>query len=203
MLDDMNGTFEHPSLKMPVTDEQRERAEKWLQQAYAEDRISEDEFDRRIGQVIAAGTRRDLNAAFFGLVHVPAPSQALGVHPAYRPMPHRTESANRGTAAIAHFSGLFTSFLGPGVMYALAGKDSYGRKEAAKAFNFQVISIVTLIIAGIASSLLPNAIDNILFPLISIGWLLFTIVGGAKAAQGEDWTNPVRKVVKLEILKEK
>lgn len=203
MLEDMNGTFEHPSLKLPVTDEQRDRAEKWLQQAYAEDRITEDEFDRRIGQVISAGTRRDLNAAFFGLVHVPVPSQAMGVHPAYRPMPHRTESANRGTGALAHFSALGTSFVGPAVMYALAGKDSYGKREAAKAFNFQVISIVTLIIAAIASNLLPNAIDNILFPLITIGWLLFTIVGGAKAAQGENWTNPVRKVVKLEILKEK
>ncbi|MGO1974130.1 MAG: DUF1707 and DUF4870 domain-containing protein [Propionibacteriaceae bacterium] len=199
----MNATFEHPSLKLPVTEEQRDRAEKWLQQAYAEDRLSEDDFDRRIGQVISAGSRRDLNAAFFGLVHVPVPSQALGVHPAYRPMPHRTESANRGTAAIAHFSALGTSFVGPGILYAVAGKGSYGRKEAAKAFNFQVISIVALIIGVIASSLLPNGIDNILFPLISIGWLLFTIVGGAKAAQGEDWTNPVRKVVKLEILKEK
>lgn len=199
----MNGTFEHPSLKLPVTDVQRERAEQWLQEAYADNRISEDEFDQRIGQVIGASTRRDLNAAFLGLVHVPVPSQALGVHPAYQPMPHRTESANRGTGAVAHFSALFTSFVGPGIIYALAERGSYGRKEAAKAFNFQVISVVALFVAGIVSSLMPNSIDGIFFPLISIAWLLFTVVGGAKAAQGEDWTNPVRKVVRLEILKEK
>ena len=29
------------------------------------------------------------------------------------------------------------------------------------------------------------------------------MVGGAKALQGDDWTNPVKKVVKVEALSEK
>ena len=50
----MTATYEHPSLHLPVTPEQRDRAETWLQEAYADGRISESEFDRRIGQVISA-----------------------------------------------------------------------------------------------------------------------------------------------------
>ena len=36
----MSATFEHPSLRLPVTDEQRDRAEHWLQEAYADGRIT-------------------------------------------------------------------------------------------------------------------------------------------------------------------
>ena len=77
----MSPAYEHPSLKMYVTPEQRDRAEAWLKEAYADGRITELEFDTRIGQVITAETRKDLNEAFYGLVQVPTPSRALGVHP--------------------------------------------------------------------------------------------------------------------------
>ena len=76
----MNAIYEHPSLKMHVTPEQRDRAESWLKEAYADGRISELEFDQRIGQVLSAVSRKDLNEAFYGLVQVPTPSRALGVH---------------------------------------------------------------------------------------------------------------------------
>ena len=75
----MSPTYEHPSLKMYVTPEQRDRAESWLKEAYADGRITELEFDTRIGQVITAETRKDLNEAFYGLVQVPTPSRALWV----------------------------------------------------------------------------------------------------------------------------
>ena len=63
----MNAIYEHPSLKMHVTTEQRDRAESWLKEAYADGRISELEFDQRIGQVLTAVTRKELNEAFYGL----------------------------------------------------------------------------------------------------------------------------------------
>lgn len=94
----MSAIYEHPSLRQPVTTEQRDRAENWLQEAYADGRITELEFDHRIGQVISAATRKELNEAFFGLVQVPPSSQALGVHPAYRPLirPETRTQAGRG-----------------------------------------------------------------------------------------------------------
>ena len=108
MLGRMNATYEHPSLEMHVTPEQRDRAESWLKEAYADGRISEVEFDRRIGQVLSAVTRKDLNEAFYGLVQVPHRPEALGVHPAYQPLvrPEARQQAGRGVAGFAHFSAL-------------------------------------------------------------------------------------------------
>jgi len=105
----MNAIYEHPSLKMHVTTEQRDRAESWLKEAYADGRISELEFDQRIGQVLSAVSRKDLNEAFYGLVQVPTPSRALGVHPAYQPLvrPDTRQQAGRGVAGFAHFSFFF------------------------------------------------------------------------------------------------
>lgn len=201
----MDTTYVHPSLKMHVTPDQRDRAESWLKEAYADGRISEDEFDRRIGQVISSVTRKELNEAFYGLVQVPTTSRALGVHPAYQPLvrPETRQQAGRGVAAFAHFSVFFVWLFGPGLVFALSTPGTYARREAAKAFNFQLISTVAFIAAGIISAITNSDILGGLFGLMGLGWLILTIVGGAKALQGEDWRNPVKSVVKLEVLSEK
>jgi uncharacterized Tic20 family protein len=201
----MNAAYEHPSLKLQVTAEQRDRAEAWLKEAYASGRIGEDELDRRMGQVLGAVTRRDLNEAFYGLVSVPAPSQALGAHPAYQPMirPEIRQQAGRGAAGFAHFSGLFTWVIGPGLVFALSPTGSYQRREAAKAFNFQLIAAICLVVVGIVAGITNLSIFNWILPLMWLGWVVLTIVGGAKALQGSDWRNPVRQVLKLEVLSEK
>jgi uncharacterized Tic20 family protein len=201
----MSSMYEHPTLKMNVTPDQRDRAEQWLQEAYADRRISEDEFDRRIGQVISAETRKDLNQAFYGLVHVPVPSQALGVHPAYQPMvrPETRQQAGRGVAGIAHFSVFPLWILGPGLVYALSPTGSYARKEAAKAFNFQVISAISFVTVMVLGGITNADFFGWMIPLMGIAWLVLTIMGGAKALQGEDWRNPVKSVLKLEVLPEK
>jgi uncharacterized Tic20 family protein len=205
MLDDMSPTYEHPSLKMYVTPEQRDRAESWLKEAYADGRITELEFDTRIGQVITAETRKDLNEAFYGLVQVPTPSRALGVHPAYQPLvrPETREQAGRGVAGFAHFSVFFFWLLGPGLVFALSTPGTYARREAAKAFNFQLISFIAFVVVGITAGITEFDIFGFLLPLMGLSWFILTIVGGAKALQGENWRNPVRKVAKLEVLSEK
>lgn len=201
----MTATFEHPSLRLPVTDEQRDRAEHWLQEAYADGRITAEEFDHRIGQVLAAGTRKDLNEAFFGLVQVPSTSRALGVHPAYQPVvgQQTRQQAGRGVAGIAHFSALLTSIFGPLFIFALSPQASYSRKEAAKAFNFQLVALVGWIGLLVLHGITGFGIFNFLIGLAFIGWVVLTVVSGAKALQGDDWTNPVKKVVKIEALSEK
>src|SRR5215210_6220355 len=175
----MNGTYEHPSLKMYVTPEQRDRAESWLKEAYADGRISEVEFDTRIGRVLSAETRKDLNDAFYGLVQVPTPSRALGVHPAYQPLvrPETMQQAGRGIAGFAHFSVFFLWLLGPGLVFALSSPGTYPRREAAKAFNFQLISFITLITAGIIAGITELSLFEWLIPFMFLGWFVLTIVG--------------------------
>lgn len=198
----MSAVYEHPSLKMNVTDQQRERAEQWLQEAYADGHITELDFDQRIGQVISATTRRDLNQAFYGLVQVPMTSQALGLHGAYAPLvrPETRQQVGRGVAGLAHFSVFFLWLLGPALFYALSASGSYARKEAAKAFNFQLVSVIGLVTGGMVAGITDQ---GWILGLMFVTWLVLTIVGGAKALQGDDWRNPVKKVIKLEVLKEK
>jgi len=201
----MNAAYEHPSLKINVTTEQRDRAEAWLKDAYADGRVSEDEFDRRMGQVLGAVTRRDLNQAFYGLVSVPVGSQALGLHPAYSPMirPETRLQAGRGVAGFAHFSAVFTWILGPGLVFALSRPGSYARKEAAKAFNFQLIWGICIALVMIVAGITGLSVLEWIQPLMWLGWLVLSIVGGAKALQGEDWRHPLEQVLKLEVLSEK
>lgn len=201
----MNLMQEHPSLNIAITEEQRERGERWLQDAYAAGRISESEFERRIEQALSAVTRRDLNLAFYGLVEVSAASQALGVHPAYRPLTPVGQSVGRGAASVAHFSGLISWIFGPVLVYMVSPVNSFARREAAKAFNFQLVAMLGLIVSGIVAGMLdslPGIGDAIgMIPvLVWLGWLILTVVGGAKAAQGEDWTNPVTKAARIKVL---
>src|SRR5215210_7116879 len=173
----MNGTYEHPSLKMYVTPEQRDRAESWLKEAYADGRISEVEFDTRIGRVLSAETRKDLNDAFYGLVQVPTSSRALGVHPAYQPLvrPEALQQAGRGVAGFAHFSVFFLWLLGPAVFFALSAPGSYVRREAAKAFNFQLISFISIVVVGIVAGITHLAVFDWVVPFMFLGWFILTI----------------------------
>jgi uncharacterized Tic20 family protein len=201
----MNATYEHPSLSMRVTPEQRDRAEAWLKDAYADGRITEDEFDQRIGQVISAVTRKELNQAFYGLVQIPTSSKALGLHPAYQPLvpPEARQRAGRGVAGLAHFSAFFLWLLGPGLVFALSTPGTYARREAAKAFNFQLIAAVTFVVVGMLAGITGLDVFSWLLPFMGLGWFILTIMGGAKALQGEDWKNPVKHVIKLEVMSEK
>jgi uncharacterized membrane protein len=201
----MTAMYEHPSLKMHVTSEQRDRAEDWLKEAYADGRISESEFDTRIGQVLSADNRKELNEAFYGLVHVPSPSQAVGVHPAYQPFirPETRDQAGRGVGAFAHFASLPFWLVGPALVYALSSPGTYARREAAKAFNFTLVTFLGLVASGILGAITNLDLFNMISGIIFVGWVVLTIVGGAKAAHGESWKNPVKQVVKLEVLSEK
>lgn len=200
----MTAAYEHPTLKMYVTDEQRDRAEDWLKDAYADGRVSESEFDTRMGQVLSATTRRDLNSAFHGLVQVPSVSTAVGLHPAYAPLVRQETRDRAGNAvgSVAHFSTFFTWLVGPALVYALSSPGSRARREAAKAFNFTLVTFFGLIASTIAASATGLHIFDMLTGLIVVGWVVLTVVGGAKAAQGENWRNPVRHVVRLQVLSE-
>ena len=197
--------YQHPTLQMSVTPEQRERAVSWLQQAYAEDRIGESELDWRLGQVLEAGNRRDLNQAFYGMVEVPVASRAMGLHPAYQPLvrPEVRQQVGRGAAGFAHFSVFVLWLLGPLIVFGLSAPGSYARREAAKAFNFQLVSFLLLVATGIVSSIFPGDGFDPVFGLMFLGWFLLTIVGGAKALQGENFRNPVARALKLQVLSEK
>lgn len=188
-----SSTPPHPTLDLLVTPQQRERGERFLQEAYADGRLTHAEFEVRLDQVLGATTRRELNQAFYGLVAVPPTSQALGLHPAYRPSLINQGADGRtgkAMAATAHFSGLFFWIFGPLVMYMLGTKGSYAKRQAAAAFNWQVYSSIGLAGAFMVAMTTEWGVAG---PLALLAWFVLTIVGGVRASQGERDTNPVSK----------
>ncbi|MGJ6979493.1 DUF1707 and DUF4870 domain-containing protein [Aestuariimicrobium soli] len=192
----------HPNNSLLVTEPQRDRALAYLQSAYAEGRLTAEELDQRVGQALLARTRADLNRAFSGLVTIPLSSAAVGAHPAYAPMlnQHRDGRAGKGAAGFAHFSALGVGFLGPAITYAATTRGTFAHREAAKAFNTQIALSIALAGAITLSSIFDAF--GFLIPIVVIGWLIMTIVGGAKAASGEDSDTLLSKLNPVKLLNE-
>ncbi len=193
----MPSAFEHPSLQLPVTAQDRERALGYLQQAYAEQRLTEWELDQRIEMVLQARTRREMNRAFDGLARIPVGTGAVLM--ARRASGQPGPVARTGSA-LAHLSGLGTWVFGPAVFYAATPRHSHTHREAAKAFNFQLVMGVLAGLVGMLTSVLGAG--ELAMPVGALVWLVLTVVGGARAASGEDWTNPVSRVVPFKLLDE-
>ncbi len=177
---------QHNRSSLAVSEAERARAEERLKQAFVEGRLDRHDLDHRVGQVMVARSRDELDYALMGLPQMratllPAPVQK-----------------NTGLAAVGHFSFFVFWLFGPLLTWAVAPEKSYARAEAAKAFNYQLVSFVL----GVAGAMLSGIFD--FGPLLGVGalvWFVLTIVGGVKAAQGEDWINPVMRVVPWNVLK--
>lgn len=195
------GLASNPQLDLPITSAQRDRSERYLQDCYAQGKLSREDFDSRIEKVLLARTRRELNAAFEGFVRVPLAEQAVGLHPVYRPLVNqeRDGEAGRWMGAVAHWSGPLTWIVGPSVMYALSRRGSYARSEAAKAFNTQI---------GVAAVWIALTIIGHLLGIgwfVSIWWMVaavVAVVSGIHARDGERWRNPIQRVVPIRVLDE-
>ena len=156
--------------------------------------------------MLTATTRKELNEAFYGLVQVPTPSRALGVHPAYQPLvrPETTQQAGRGAAGFAHFSSIFLWLLGPGLVFAASAPGHVLPARGGEGLQLPADRHGRVRAGRRSSAASPGWTSfGVLMPLIVLGWLVLTIIGGAKALQGDDWRNPVKSVVKLEVLTEK
>lgn len=193
--------FEHPSLNLLVTDAQRDRAINYLQEAYADGRLTETEFDMRVEQALNARNRRDLNGAFEGLVRTTPTQQALATHPAYLPVVNQNADGASGrlVAGLAHWSSIPAPLLGPGIFYAVSEKGSFARSQAAKAFNFQLFALIAAAALGIVTGILDI---GFLSGLWMMAWFVLTVIGGIKAFSGENWSNPVMSKVPFKVLDE-
>ena len=182
----------HHSLELRVGDVERQRAETLLQDAYCEGRLDEFELDQRLGMVMTAQTRRDLNASVAGL-----PARIVPPRPVVARHPQATV-----LGGVAHLSSLVSWIFGPLFFYAVATPGTPSRREAAKAFNFQLIAglacIVTAVIGGM---ILPEAVVGTLMVTGWLGWLVLTVMGGARAFSGQRFVNPVTQVIRIEPLR--
>lgn len=180
------------ALGQPITEAERDRTLAYLQQAYAEGRIQEVDLDQRVGQALIARNRHELNQSFAGLARVPLHTQAVARSPLYDTLVGRPANSAPLAGRLAHWSGLFSSFFGPGIIYALSPRDSLTSREAARAFNFQLSILAGWIIAGILDR-------GIVAALVSFIWLFGTIAGGIWASRGDD-SRKLRNMTPLQVL---
>ncbi len=195
------GGSDRSTLDWAVTPDQRARAEDYLQRAYADGRLSGEEFDRRIGIALSAGTRRELNAAFDGLARI-APGDAASSYGLAGPRSHSTTVQRRPEAtaggAVAYFSGAFTWLIGPAIAAAVTPAGSPAHRQAAKAFNATVsFTVIAMVLSVLQTMIHPL---NTITGLVGLFWFVFMIVGGVKAANGVEWTNPFTRVLPIRAI---
>jgi uncharacterized Tic20 family protein len=192
-----------------VSKQDRDGAEQRLREAHRLGRIDSAEFEARLSQVITAERLDELAAAVDG----PLPAAASHYYPYRGDEPARPVSgavlptrtgADRSTtmAAVAHLSPFLFWLFGPLVVWAVSPADSYAKREAAKAFNWQLLAFLVGIAAGAVGSLLPGD-GNPIAQIWTVIWVLLTVLGAVGAARGNDWRNPVRALVPWEVLPER
>lgn len=129
--------------------------------------------------------------------HPPVAPAAVGAHIA-----RGKEIIDTTAASLAHFSALLTWVLGPAVIYALAPAGSFSRRQAARSFNFQVLTaVVATFVVMFGGGVMGFRVLPVMI-LGWVGWVILTILGGIRAAQGEDWASPVHLHNPIHVLAE-
>lgn len=180
----------------------RDRAERFLHEAFRDGRLNAAEFERRFTTVMNASRRSQVNQALEGiparvssaLAAVSDRFSSSGQGRKLPPLPASMAQMGTTGATAAHLSGLVTSIFGPLVAYSLARPGSYMRREAAKAFNFQLVAGVSFVVVAIVAGIIDFG------GLVALAWLAWfgsTIYGGVRAASGRDWVNPVNRIKHL------
>ncbi len=196
----------HPTLELQVNDEQRKRAISWLENVRDQGRIDDKELAQRLDVVSKASNRGELNAAFLGLVHRPA---VVVPQSTWQPaMAANQDRGGRAAASFAHYSFFCTWLFGPALVFFTSRPGSYSRREAAKAFNFYFVSHLLGLACLWIADCLPsdpynyNSMGPLFMSVSIIVFLVLSFIGIFKAAQGEDWRNPVSYVLRLQVLNE-
>ncbi len=95
----------------------------------------------------------------------------------------------RVMAILTHILGLFTSFVGPLVIFLIADETKPFAKEHAKeSLNFQI----TVILGGIISAILTIVLIGILgFIAVYVANLVFCIMAAVAASNNQEYRYPV------------
>ena len=93
-------------------------------------------------------------------------------------------------ALLAHLLGIITSFIGALVIWLINKDDAskgFATDQAKEALNFQITVAIAYVVCVILSFVIIGAF---LLPLVGIANLVFCIIGGIKANNGEAYRYP-------------
>ncbi|BAM02273.1 DUF4870 domain-containing protein [Phycisphaera mikurensis] len=120
-------------------------------------------------------------------------------HPPTPDAPHADPDA--GTPALtaddtnlgmlAHLLGAFTGFVGPLIIWAVKKDQSvFIATESREALNFQITIVLGFLVLGVATCL-TFGLAGVLFPLLLIYSLVFSIIAALKAKDGVPYRYPL------------
>ncbi len=101
----------------------------------------------------------------------------------------KRSSDERTWGMLAHLSGIVIAIIGPIIIWQTKGKEfKFVEAQAKEALNFQIT--VTLA-SFLCIPLMFILIGFLLLPVISVGYLILTIMAGIKANEGVEYKYPL------------
>lgn len=157
-----------------------------LGHAFADGRLDEAEFDRRMHLAMTARTQADLAPLLEDL-----PEGAPLAPPPGAPELPQPYGNDRTLGALCHLSALFASFVGPLVLFLTVGRDSaFVRDQAAEALNFQITFLLANA-ALVVATVMTLGIAALLYIPLGIGWLALVLVGSVTPMLGKAYRYPL------------
>ena len=117
------------------------------------------------------------------------PSEPQPAESAAQPAQPAVSQDSKNMAMLCHLLGLFTSFLGPLILWLIKkDEDEYVDQQGKEALNFQI----TIIIASVVSAILTFiCIGFIMAIFVSVLDIVFSIIAAVAASKGQDYRYPV------------
>ncbi|MCY7395756.1 MAG: DUF4870 domain-containing protein [Nocardioides sp.] len=110
------------------------------------------------------------------------------------PVPGQLTPDEKTWGCAAHWSAFVAAFvalafLGPLIVMLTKGNESaYVRRQAVEALSFQ-LTMLLYIVVSLTSILL--LVGLVLAPIVGLAWLVLTLIGTIKSANGEEYRYPL------------
>jgi uncharacterized protein len=117
-----------------------------------------------------------------------APQQQYGAPQGFGGAGAVSDSDRRTWSMLAHLGGIVLGFIAPLVVWIMyKDRDEFVKDQAQEALNFQITLAIGWVVAVVLSFV---AIGFLLYPVLWIGGLILSIMGGMAANRGERYRYP-------------
>lgn len=169
----------------PVTEEQRDRAVDYLQQAYAKGTLDADQFEDRLSEALLASDRRELNLSLRGIARVAPGASGSALSAAPKAVPEVVDNMANVGSGLVHLLGIPSGFIGPAIVKAASPRGSRLWWEAGRAMAWQFTALLVMVVLVIGGLMFDM---EALIPLGWLGWLFTSAVFAVRAFNGSDST---------------
>lgn len=166
-----------------VSQGEREQVVEHLSNAFADGRLDQLEFDRRMHLAMTSRTRSDLAPLLADLQppHTPPPPAASA----------SVTGSERAWGSLCHLLPLCSIFIGPLVVLLTVGRESaFVRDQAAESLNFQL----TFLLANVGlvfAVVLTLGLAGLLYIPLGMAWFVFILIGSVGPLLGRRYRYPV------------